>query len=68
MDVKRFFRKLDALYLAKYPDTNLRRIRRAANFTRADLARLAVALRVTAADLCERVIPNNDYADFKYGG
>ncbi len=21
-----------------------------------------------AAELCERVIPNNDYADFKYGG
>ena len=32
------------------------------------VARLAVALHVTAADLYERVIPNNDYADFKYGG
>lgn len=97
MDVKRFFRKLDDLYLAKYPDTNLRRIRRAANISRADLARiaevsprmigkyesrekdinhaqsdvvarLAVALHVTAADLYERVIPNNDYTNFKYGG
>lgn len=97
MDVKRFFGKMDGLYLAKYPDTNLKRIRTAAGYTRADLARiaevsprmvgkyesrekdinhaqadvvarLAVALHVNAADLCERVFPGNDYADFAFGG
>lgn len=41
MDVKRFFGKMDELYLAKYPETNLRRIRTAAGYTRADLARIA---------------------------
>lgn len=41
MDVKRFFGKMDELYLAKYPETNLRRIRTSAGYTRADLARIA---------------------------
>ena len=41
MDVKRFFGKMDELYLSKYPETNLRRIRTAAGYTRADLARIA---------------------------
>ena len=41
MDVKRFFGKMDELYLAKYPETNLRRIRRIAGYSRMDLARIA---------------------------
>ena len=41
MNVKRFFGKMDELYLAKYPETNLKRIRTAAGYTRADLARIA---------------------------
>ena len=97
MDVKRFFGKMDELYLAKYPETNLRRIRKSAGFSTTDLARiaevsprmvgkyesrekdinhaqadvvgrLAVALHVDAADLYERIIPGNDYADFTFGG
>lgn len=32
------------------------------------VVRLAVALHVDPADLCERVIPNNDYSDFRHGG
>ena len=41
MDVKRFFGKMDELYLAKYPETNLKRLRTVAGYTRADLARIA---------------------------
>ena len=41
MDVKRFFRRMDELYFAKYPETNLRRIRKAAGYSVADLARIA---------------------------
>ena len=41
MDVKRFFGRMDELYLAKYPETNLRQIRTSAGWSRADLARIA---------------------------
>ena len=39
------------------------------NHAQADVVgRLAVALHVDAADLYERIIPGNDYADFTLGG
>ena len=39
------------------------------NHAQADVVgRLAVALHVDAADLYERIIPGNDYADFTFGG